>query len=32
VVEIIPSQLGDSAGMIGACVLAIEKLEKEEEL
>lgn len=30
VVEIIPSELGDSAGVVGACVLAIEKLEKEE--
>lgn len=28
VVEIIPAELGDSAGMIGACVLAMEKLEK----
>lgn len=28
VVEIIPAQLGDSAGMIGACVLVMEKLEK----
>jgi glucokinase len=32
VVEILPSSLGEEAGVIGAGVLAIEKIEKEEKV